>query len=110
MASSLSSSTSLSLDETLDELTTIAASEKNLKARRQKLLDSLDQLVEAGEAEEQMAWNDFKITRRIKQSYTYPEHITEQREAVKAAERLSVALGEATLTTSSFWEVRHPKP
>lgn len=53
-----------------------------------------------------MAWNDCKITRRIRKSYVYPDHITEQREALKASERLSVALGEATLKTSTFWEVR----
>jgi hypothetical protein len=66
--------------------------------------------VETGQADEQIVWNDYKITRRIRKSYAYPEHITEQREAIKAAERLSVALGEATLTTTSFWEVRQPKP
>lgn len=106
MVSSPASSTSLSLDAILDELTAIAASEKTLQARRQELLDALDQLVEAGEAEEQMAWNDCSISRRIKKSYTYPGHITQQREALKASERLSVALGEATLKTSTFWVVR----
>jgi hypothetical protein len=106
VVSSPVSSTSLSLDATLDELTAIAASEKTLQARRQELLDALDQLVEAGQAEEQMAWNDCKITRRIRKSYDYPEQIIQQRAAVKEAERLSVALGEATLKTSTFWEVR----
>lgn len=106
MVSSPASSTSLSLDATLDELTTIAASEKTLQARKQELLDSLDQLVETGQAEEQMAWNDYKITRRVRKSYDYPEQIIQQREALKASERLSVALGEAALKTSSFWEVR----
>jgi hypothetical protein len=66
--------------------------------------------VETGQADEQIVWNDYKITRRIRKSYAYPEHIAEQREAIKAAERLSVALGEATLTTTNFWEVRQPKP
>jgi hypothetical protein len=103
VASSLSSSTSPSLDATLNELTHLAASEKAIQARRQILLDALDQLVEAGEADEQIVWNDYKISRRTKQTYAYPEHI-------KAAQRLSVALGEATLTTSTFWVVRHPKP
>ncbi len=62
--------------------------------------------MEAGEADEQIVWSDYKISRRIRKSYTYPEHITQQREALKASERLSVALGEATLKTTSFWEVR----
>ena len=66
--------------------------------------------METGQADEQIVWNDYKISRRIRKSYAYPDYIAEQREAVKAAERLSVALGEATLTTTSFWEVRQPKP
>ena len=103
---SLRSSTPPSLDATLEELTSITASEKALQARRQQLLDLLDQLVEAGEAEDQLAWNDYKITRRSRKSYTYPDHILEQREQLKASERLSVALGEASVTLKHFWEVR----
>lgn len=94
----------------LDELTQLAVHEKALQTRRQEILDSLDLLVEAGEAQEEMVWNDFKITRRTRKSYTYPDHITNQRDALKAAEKLSVALGEATLKLTSFWELRHPKP
>lgn len=103
-------SSSLSLEATLDELTELAKHEKALQARRQELLDALDQLVEAGEAEEAMEWNDFKISRRIRTSYTYPEHISDQREQLKAAEKLAIALGEAEVKRSSFWEVRQPKP
>lgn len=62
--------------------------------------------MEAGEAEEQLAWNDCKITRRSRKSYTYPAHILEQREQLKASERLSLALGEATVSIKHFWEVR----
>ena len=62
--------------------------------------------MEAGEAEEQLAWNDCKITRRSRKSYTYPAHILEQREQLKASERLSLALGEASVTIQHFWEVR----
>lgn len=91
-------------------MTELAQREKALQARRQELLDALDQLVEAGEAEEQMEWNDYKITRRIRKSYTYPEHISDQREQLKAAEKLAIALGEAEMKQTSFWEVRAPKP
>jgi len=84
-----------SLEATLDELTELAHREKALQARRQELLDNLDQLVEAGEAEEAMEWNDCKITRRARKSYTYPDHILDQRQQLKAAEQLAVALGEA---------------
>ncbi|NBN87521.1 MAG: hypothetical protein EBV32_00275, partial [Proteobacteria bacterium] len=72
----------------------------------QVLLDLLDQLVEAGEAEEQMEWDDCKITRRSRKSFVYPEHIVEQRQQLKAAEQLSVALGEAEVTIKHFWELR----
>ena len=100
------SSTQPSLDSLLEELTSLAASEKAIQARRQELLDLLDQLVEAGEAEEKLAWNDCKITRRSRKSYTYPAHILEQREQLKASERLSLALGEASVKLTQFWEVR----
>jgi len=103
--SSQPSSTPPSLDALLEELTSIAASEKALQARRQELLDTLDQLVEAGEADDHLTWNDCKITRRSRNSYTYPQHILEQREQLKASERLSVALGEATLTAKHYWVV-----
>ena len=63
-------------------------------------------MVEAGEAEESLAWNDCKITRRSRKSYTYPAHILELREQLKASERLSLALGEATVTIKHFWEIR----
>lgn len=105
-SSSQPSSTPPSLEPLLEELTNLAISEKALQARRQELLDLLDQLVEAGEAEEQLAWNDCKITRRSRKSYTYPAHILEQREQLKASERLSLALGEASVTIKHFWEVR----
>jgi len=95
-----------SLDATLSELTDLSRHEKALQARRQVLLDLLDQLVEAGEAEEQIAWGDYKITRRQRKSHTYPEHILQQRQQLKAAEQLSVALGEAEVTIKHFWEVR----
>ena len=104
--SSLHSSSRPSLEPLLEELTSLAISEKAIQARRQELLDALDQLVEAGEAEEQLTWNDCKITRRTRKSVTYPDHILEQREQLKASERLSLALGEATVTTKHFWEVR----
>ena len=104
--SSLLSSTQPSLEVLLEELTAIAQREKKDQARRQELLDLLDPMVEAGQAEEQMVWNDFKISRRSRKSVTYPPHILEQREQLKASERLSLALGEATVTIKHFWEIR----
>lgn len=104
--SSLPSSTQPSLDAKLDRLIAIAREIKELESEKQQVLDLLDQLVETGEAEESLTWNDCKITRRTRKSYTYPPHILEQREQLKASERLSLALGEASVTTKHFWEIR----
>lgn len=108
-SSSLHSSTQPSLEDTLNHLTAIDAQIRSLQQDRERCLDQLDQMVEAGQAEPKLVWNDYKITRRTKKSYTYPEHITTQREALKSAEQLSVALGEATLKETSYWEIRQPK-
>ena len=62
-------------------------------------------MVEEGEAEEQMVWNDCKIRRRCRKSYTYPAHILELREQLKASERLSLALGEATVKLTTYWTI-----
>ena len=105
-SSSLLSSTPPSLDPLLEDLTHLAQREKEIQARRQELLDLLDHLVEAGDAEEALSWNDCKLTRRTRKSYSYPPHILEQREQLKASERLSLALGEATITIKHFWEIR----
>lgn len=115
MTSSLSSSSSLSLqslfstysrDELLEVITQETQQIRTSTTRRDAAFDALAPLVASGEAEETQIWNDFKISRRTRKSYLYPDHILEQREALKASERLSVALGEATVTITSHWEVR----
>jgi hypothetical protein len=106
VSSSLLSSSLPSLDPLLEELTSLAKSEKAIQARRHEILDLLDQLVEAGQADENLVWNDCKITRRSRKSYSYPDYITEQREQLKASERLSLALGEASITLTHYWELR----
>lgn len=110
LGSSPSPSSRPSLEALLDELTAITARAKEIEARRQELLDALDQLVEEGEIDERFTWNDFTISRAVRTSYAYPTHISEQRDALKQAEQLSVALGEATVKTTTFWTVRQPKP
>lgn len=95
-----------SLEQTLNQLTAVDAQIRALHQDREKCLDALDQLVEAGQAENKLAWNDYTINRRIKKSYDYPDYITTQRDSLKAAEQLSVALGEATLKETTYWVVR----
>lgn len=106
LPSSLSSSSISDLDTILEAITHHTQAARYHEAERNRALDALASLVENGEAEETQTYNNFKISRRIRKSYTYPEHIIEQRNALKASERLSLALGEATVTTTSHWEVR----
>lgn len=98
-----------SLDELLERITGAKEAIKHLTQNLDRDLDLLAQMVEAGEAEPTQFWNDYTITQRIRKSYDYPDYIQAQREQLKASERLSVALGEATLKTTTFWEVRLPK-
>jgi len=104
-SSSLLSSTQPSLDAKLDRLVLLKQLVKEHQAEIDSINDDLDQMVESGEAETEIVWNDHKITRRSRKSYTYPQHILEQREQLKASERLSVALGEASVTLKHYWVV-----
>lgn len=67
-------------------------------------------MVENDNADIKLTWNDFSISRKHRKSYTYPDYIQTQREELKAAEKLAIALGEAETKISTFWEVRLPKP
>jgi hypothetical protein len=109
-SSSQPSSTPPSLEPLLEELTALVARErhceaeiKTIKARRAEIALVLDQMVEAGELESKFTWNDCKITRYTVESIAYPDHILEQRQQLKASERLSVALGEASVTKKFSW-------
>lgn len=105
-ASSPCSFALLSLDQTLETIVQIKREEKALESKKQQAFDRLAALVEAGEAEEQIVWNDYKISRRIRKTYTFPDYIEEQRRQFKAAEQLSLAMGEATVTITRFFDVR----
>lgn len=107
-----------SLDALLEELTDLSRHQKKIEARRQELLDALDQLVEDGEAEEKLSWNDFTIYRQQRTSYRFPpelvarkEHLKKLQEQLKADENLAIALGDAKAEQepTRFWTVRQPK-
>ena len=100
-----------SLEVILDDLTNARAQKIAAQSREESCLDELAALVEAGELEtkEPLSWNDYTISQRTRKTYRYPTHISEQREALKAAEKLAIALGDAEVVITSFWEVRQPK-
>jgi len=103
-----------SLDGLLEELTQLSADEKRLKARREEILDLLDQLVQEGEAEEQITWNDYKITRRQRISWVYSEAVTNLKQdldrQLKQAQEIDQFNGDAVRNVTTYWEVRQPRP
>lgn len=100
-----------SLEVILDDLTDARALKIAAQNREESCLDELAALVETGEltTDEPLSWNDWTISQRTRKTYRYPAHVTEQREALKASEKLAIALGEAEVVITSFWEVRQPK-
>ncbi len=100
-----------SLEVILDDLTEARACKIAAQDREERCLDELAALVEAGllDLKEPLSWNDWTISQRSRKSYCYPDHISEQREALKAAEKLTIALGEAEVVVTSFFEIRQPK-
>lgn len=103
-----------SLEALLDELTTITARAKEIEARRQELLDALDQLVEEGEIDERFTWNDYTISRAVRTTWQYRPDFEAQRKTLKdelkQLEEMEQALGYAQAVTKTFWTVRQPKP
>ncbi len=96
------------LDDTLERITIAKAAIKDWEASLQAALADLDTLVDAGEVnpDEPLLWNDYKLTSASRKSYAYPEHIIQQQTALKAAQELAVALGEAETKLTTFWTVR----
>lgn len=96
------------LDETLERITTAKAAIKQWEATLAEALSDLDALVDAGEVNptEPLCWNDFKLTSSTRKSYVYPEHILDQQAALKSAQELAIALGEAETKLSTFWTIR----
>jgi hypothetical protein len=101
-------SSSPTLDDTLERITTAKAAIKEWESTLQQALTDLDSLVDAGEVnpDEPLTWNDFKLTSATRKSYTYPEHIQQQQAALKQAQELAVALGEAEAKLTTYWTIR----
>lgn len=101
-----------SLEVILDDLTAARADKIAAQSREDACLDELAQLADSGDfdASEPLTWNDWTISRRSKRSYRYPTSIVEQSDALKAAQKLAVAMGDAEVIITSFWEIRQPRP
>ena len=96
------------LEDTLERVTAAKAAIKDWEAALQAALADLDALVDAGEVnpDEPLLWNDYKLTSTTRKSYAYPDYITQQQTALKAAQELAVALGEVETKLTTFWTIR----
>jgi hypothetical protein len=96
------------LDDTLERITIAKAAIKEWESTLQAALADLDTLVDAGQVniDEPLLWNDYKLTSSTRKSYTYPDHITQQQAALKAAQELAVAFGEAQTKLTTYWTIR----
>ena len=96
------------LDDTLERITAAKAAIKDWEAALQAALADLDALVDAAEVnpDEPLLWNDYKLSITTRKSYAYPDYITQQQTALKAAQELAVALGEVETKLTTFWTIR----
>ena len=101
-------SSSPTLDEVLERITTAKSAIKGWEASLQDALADLDTLVDAGEVNpaQPLTWNDYKITTSTRKSYAYPDHIQQQQATLKQAQELAIALGEAQTKVTTYWNIR----
>jgi hypothetical protein len=103
-----SPSSSPTLDDVLERISLAKTIAKEGERILKEALADLDTLVDAGEVDpkEPLLWDDLKISSSSRKSYVYPDHILQQQTALKAAQELAVALGEAETKLTTFWTVR----
>lgn len=96
------------LDALLDRITALKAEQKAIEAALTPLLEQLSGALEAGELDANFAHNDCSFcwsAGRI--SYVYPEPLQQQEQALKQAQRLTVANGTATQKQGkAFWTIK----
>ena len=103
-----SPSSSPTLDDVLERISLAKTIAKEGERILKEALADLDTLVDANEVDpkEPLLWDDLKISSSSRKSYVYPDHILQQQTALKAAQELAVALGEAETKLTTFWTVR----
>ena len=109
LASSSTTVDNLSPDDILEQLTNAKAQANKYAALVKELTQALDNLVESGEIDSDLNWNDWHIYWQPgKKSYTYPEYITKQEKDLKQSKELAVAQGTATFKYGEpFWTMRY---
>lgn len=99
----------LSPDDILEQLTNAKAQAKHYAAKVEELTQALDSLVESGEIESDLTWNDWHIYRQPgKKTYSFPDYIKEQETHLKQSKELAIALNEATVKIGQpFWTMKY---
>ena len=99
------------LDALLDRITELKASQKELEAELQLLLDQLDGAFEAGLLDPNFSHNDVSFCWSAgRTTYTYPEVLQQREQALKAAQKDAIASGAATAKVGRpFWMIRVPR-
>ena len=96
------------LDALLDRITVLKAEQKAIEGALTPLLEQLSGALEAGELDANFSHNDCSFcwsAGRI--SYVYPEHLQQQEQALKQAQRLAVAIGTASEKQGkAFWTIK----
>jgi hypothetical protein len=98
----------VALDALLDRITVLKAEQKAIEGALTPLLEQLSGALEAGELDANFSHNDCSFcwsAGRI--SYVYPEHLQQQEQALKQAQRLAVATGTASEKQGkAFWTIK----
>ncbi len=99
------------LDELLDRITELKATQKLLEAQLEPLLDQLDAAFEDGLLDPSFSHNDVSFCWSAgRTTYVYPEARKQREQALKAAQKDAIASGAATANCGKpFWTIRRPR-
>lgn len=99
------------LDELLDRITELKATQKLLEIQFEPLLDQLDAAFEEGLLDPSFSHNDVSFCWSAgRTTYVYPEALKQREQALKAAQKDAIASGAATAKSGKpFWTIRLPR-
>jgi hypothetical protein len=99
------------LDQLLDRISELKATQKLLEAQLEPLLDQLDAAFEEGLLDPSFSHNDVSFCWSAgRTTYVYPEALKQREQALKAAQKDSIASGAATAKSGKpFWTIRLPR-
>jgi hypothetical protein len=99
------------LDQLLDRITELKATQKRLEAQLEPLLDQLDGAFEEGLLDPSFSHKDVSFCWSAgRTTYVYPEALRQREQALKAAQKDAIASGAATAKTGRpFWTIRLPR-